>query len=276
MDKGSGHLQKAERNEDCPGAGPGNRQGIEAMSIIGLGPHGERAQPAESLRISEEDGATARARQFQVAVVLHSTNSDWAKQQLAGIVKTLGDYSAILSEVVDCGFSSETQIAALARLQRVKPDAIISFPVGNAVVARAHREVTIAGIKLILIDNAPTGLLPGVDYVGVVSADNFHLGQIAAKLLSPHVPRDRVVGVLTYGTDFFVTNEREIAFRKWMETHRSDLLLKIARFADAGDVVAALDQLLDTNPQPAGLFVSWDKPAMQAVEELRRRKSTCR
>ena len=71
------------------------------MSIIGLGPHGERAQPAESLRISEEDGATARARQFQVAVVLHSTNSDWAKQQLAGIVKTLGDYSAILSEVVN-------------------------------------------------------------------------------------------------------------------------------------------------------------------------------
>lgn len=55
---------------------------------------------------------------------------------------------------------------------------MISLPVANAKVADAHARVSAAGIKLVLLDNVPTGLLPGKDYVSLVSADNFGLGGV--------------------------------------------------------------------------------------------------
>ena len=82
-----------------------------------------------------------------------------------------------------------------------------------------------AGKTLVLLDNAPSGLRPGVDYLAVSSADNFGLGAIAAELASPYVTNEGVAGILNYEAEFFVTNEREIAFRKWMSAERPDVTL---------------------------------------------------
>ena len=241
------------------------------MPITGLGPHGERAAPPHQLRLSDTEADLARERRFTVAVVLHTTTSDWSKQQLAGIVTTLDRYSAAVVEVVDCEFDFGLQISALGRLANEAPDAIISIPIGNTAVAGAHRSVSCAGIKLILLDNAPTGLLPGSDYVSVVSADNFGLGQIAAEILSPYVVRGASVGIISYAVDFFVTNEREIAFRKWMEAARPDISIRLARFTDVNLVAPVVDGILAADPEIRGLFAVWDAPAMQAVAALRAR-----
>lgn len=241
------------------------------MSIAGLGPHGERAASPERLELSDADADAARDRHFSVAIVLHTTTSDWSKQELAGIVTTLGRYSAAVVEVADCEFSIDNQIQALDRLVREAPDAIISIPIGNTAVADAHRSVSRAGIKLILMDNAPTGLLPGTDYVSVVSADNFGLGQICAELLSPHIPQAETAGILAYGVDFFASNEREIAFRKWMASERPDVTVKQAKFANVEQVAPVVHTFLDANPDVRGLFAVWDVPAIQAVRALRAR-----
>ncbi|HEY1722993.1 MAG TPA: substrate-binding domain-containing protein [Magnetospirillaceae bacterium] len=239
------------------------------MSITGLGPHGEKAAAPERLILTEAEADAARARRFTVAVVLHTMASDWAKQQLAGIVATLGRFAAVVVEVVDCGFNIKAQVEALDRLSRERPDAVISIPIANAAVAEAHRNVSHAGIKLVLLDNAPTGLLPGTDYATLVSADNFGLGQIAASLLSPHLLVGGIVGILAYGVDFFVTNEREIAFRKWMGNERPDLVIKHAKFAAVERAAQAIETLLIAQPKLSGLFVVWDEPAMHAVPVLR-------
>ena len=241
------------------------------MPIAGLGPHGERAAPPALLRLSEAETAEAQNRRFTAAIVLHTTESDWAKQQIAGIVGTLGRYSAAAVEVVDCQFNAGLQIEALRRLVREKPDAIISIPIGNTAVADAHRDVHKAGLKLILLDNAPTGLLPGSDYAAVVSADNFGLGEAGARLLADHVPAGGKAGLLSYGVDFFATNAREIAFRKWMETNRPDVTVSQAKFADLSSARAAADDLVNANPDLNGIFVVWDEPAMQAVAALKSR-----
>ena len=244
------------------------------MPIAGLGPHGERAVPHTLLKLTEAEEAELRARRSTVAVVLHTTTSDWAKQQLAGIAATLGHYSAAVVEVVDCNFNIEQQIQAIQSIIKDKPDAIISIPIGNTAVAEAHRSVHRAGIKLILMDNAPTGLLPGQDYVAVISADNFGLGQVGAKLLAAHIPESGIVGVLSYGVDFFATNERHIAFRKWMEAERPDITIKLTKFADVSQAGLAAGELLDANPTLGGLFVVWDEPAMQVVNVLKSRSLT--
>ena len=238
------------------------------MGIAGRGPHGERAAPAEQLVLSEANADIARARRFTVAVVLHTTRSDWARQQLAGIAGALGRFGASVVEVVDCGFNVADQVAALARLTREMPDAIISIPVGNSMVAQAHRDAARRGIKLILLDNAPAGLLPGVDYASVVSADNFGLGQVGARLLSPYIAPGGKVGIISYKPDFFATNEREIAFRKWIGSERPDIVVKSMKFAEVSLVGALLGGFLDANPDVSGLFAVWDAPAIEALTAL--------
>jgi ribose transport system substrate-binding protein len=235
------------------------------MPISGLGPHGETAQSPDRLRISAEDAERARQGKFRVAVVLHTTKSDWAKQHLVGIAKTLGDHGAAIIEVVDCNFDAAIQNASFERLVHARPDAIISLPVGNTVMADSYRKASKAGIKLILLDNVPTGLLPGKDYVSLVSADNFGLGQIGAELLSPHISSNAGVGILSYRKDFYATNEREIAFRRWIETNRPDVVVRQGKFDEPSRAGETLNQLLELHPNLSGIFAVWDEAAIPAM-----------
>ena len=59
------------------------------MTIAGLSPHGERASAPERVLLLPEDMERARASGLRVAVVLHTLESDWAKQQLSGIAGSL-------------------------------------------------------------------------------------------------------------------------------------------------------------------------------------------
>lgn len=246
------------------------RQGaFDRILVESLGPHGESAASVDQLAVSVADAARARAATFAVAIVIHTTGSDWSRQQIAGIGDTLDRYGATLIDVVDCGFRARNQVEALERLVERRPDAIISLPVDDIRTADAHRAVTEAGIKLVLMDNAPIGLIAGKHYVSVISADNFGNGQVAASLLAPHLPERGTIGIVGFGVDFFATNEREIGFRKWMREHRPDATIRLAEFLDlelAGDV--ALDLIEQDRPIDA-LFVPWDEPAIRVVRALR-------
>lgn len=238
------------------------------MTISGLGPHGERASPPERVTLLPDDRAAAKEAGWRVAVVLHTLESDWAKQQIAGMVGIFGDCGAAVIDVVDCGFSPERQVAELDRLIALHPDAIISLPVANEQVAAAHARVSAAGIKLILLDNAPTGLLPGKHYTALVSADNFGLGKIAAAGLSPHLPQGAEVGVLGFAADFFATNEREIAFVKWLQANRADVRVHVARFGRIEEAAKLGERMAVDHPDLAGLFIVWDTPALAVSARL--------
>lgn len=238
------------------------------MTISGLGPHGERATPPERVSLLPDDRAASKASGWRVAVVLHTMDSDWAKQLLAGMVGILGDCGVAVVDVVDCGFSPERQVTELDRLISQRPDAILSLPVANEQVAAAHARVSGAGIKLVLLDNAPTGLLPGKHYTALVSADNFGLGKIAAAGLDPYLSQGAEVGVLGFAADFFVTNEREIAFIKWLQANRADVHVHVARFDRIDEAAKLGEGLLAQHPALAGLFVVWDTPALALAARL--------
>ena len=182
------------------------------MTISGLGPHGEKAVRADKIVLSETEAAAARAGGFLIAIVLHTTTSDWAREELSGIRASLEAFGANIAEIVDCGFSKEHQNSAMLRLAASDVHAVISIPIGNSSVAEGHRAVSRAGKTLVLLDNAPTGFQPGQDYTCLVSADNFGLGAIAAGLLSPHLPTEGVSGILTYGADFFEQTTAQLFF----------------------------------------------------------------
>ena len=239
------------------------------MQAVGLGPRGEKAFPADKLVLTDAEAAQARAGRFAAAIVLHTTTSDWSRQELAGIIATLGHHGATVKEVIDCGFDKAKQNRELVRLAKEPVHAVISLPIGSSGVLEGHRAIMRAEKTLVLLDNAPSGLRPGVDYLAVSSADNFGLGAIAAELASPHVTNEGVAGILTYEAEFFVTNEREIAFRKWMSAERPDVTLVRRRFARVEDAGDAYSRLLAENDDLDCVFVAWDVPALKVLSAIR-------
>ncbi len=242
---------------------------LGTRTAIGLGPHGERPATPDLILLSPRDFEAARAEAYRVAIVLHTTASDWAKRQVAGITEMLEAAGASVTQVVDCHYEANQQADALSHLKRSGVDAAIVIPVCGTAVSSALRKLARAGMKLVLLDNAPSGLLPDSDYVGVVSSDNFGLGETAAQLLAPHVRTGGSVGVITYKRDFFASAQREIAFRRWMARHRPDLRLHPAAFDTPSRADAALALLLAREPDLCGLFVVWDEPAMACMEMAR-------
>jgi len=236
--------------------------------ITGLGPHGERAASPSTLKISEAQAELIAARRYTIAIVLHTLNSDWSKQILAGAAATLGRHSAAIIEVVDCQFNGAQQNHDLKRLSALRPDAIISIPVGNADVAEAHAQVQASGAKLILLDNVPTGLMPGSGYSTLISADNFGLGAIAAELLAARIPARSIIGAIGYDADFFATNERELAFMRWMENNRPDIEVRQVRFRQKELAGKATEDLIKSCNHLEGCFVAWDEPAAGTLKTL--------
>jgi ribose transport system substrate-binding protein len=243
---------------------------MTSPAILGLGPHGERPSPAERVTLRDVDPDRVRRAGFRVGITLHTTRSDHARQHMAGLVATLGRFGVAVAEVVDCAFDARIQARALERLAKARIDAVVSLPLPGVDVAEAHRKVSAAGCRLILIDNSPASLLPGSDYACLVSADNFGLGEIAARLLAPHVKPNRCVGLVSYKLDFFASAQREIAFRRWLETNRPDLSIHTIKFSRPGEVATALSKALETGSDLAGLFVVWDTPAREALAALAR------
>lgn len=99
-------------------------------------------------------------RSYCIELKVTGRCSNAREWKLAGIIGIFGDRGAAVVDVVDCGFSPELQVGHLDRLIVQGLDAIISLPVANEQVAAAHARVCAAGIKLILLDTAPTGLFP--------------------------------------------------------------------------------------------------------------------
>lgn len=237
--------------------------------IANLGPRGEPAASLQKLELSDHEAERAKVARFKVGVVLHTLESDWAKQQVDGITATLRDYGAGVVDVIDCEFAVGRQIASLDAMIERRPDAIISIPVDDTETAEAHRRVGEAGITLVLMDNAPRGLQPGRDYAAVVSADNRANGLIAAETLAPHVPSGGTVGLIGFDADFFATDEREAGFRQWFQGHRPDAVVLRKGFHDPSEAGSVTETFLRANDAVNALFVVWDTPALAAVKAAR-------
>src|SRR4051812_14893676 len=157
---------------------------------------------------------------------MQTMDIDWSKLVVAGITDTLKKYDAELVGVTNPSFQADKQIAQIGDMIQLKPQAIISIPVDNTATAAAYKSISDAGIKLILMHQVPQGLQYPKDYQAVISPDNRGNGQVAAQILSAHIPDKGVVGVVDFGVDFFTTNERTKQVKEWFCKNRPDVTLK--------------------------------------------------
>ncbi|WP_051447571.1 substrate-binding domain-containing protein [Rhizobium leguminosarum] len=240
---------------------------LNPTGVVGKGP-GEPAS-IDSVKLTEEQAKQAKEKKFRVALVMPGMDIDWSKLQERGIRDTLAKYGAEVVAVADPNWQIDKQNNQIGDLIQLKPDAIIADPLDTTAQSEAYKSIGAAGIKLILMQQVPNGLKYPTDFQAMVSPDNPGNGQVAARMIDPFIPKEGVLGIINYGIDSFVTNERTRGVKEWFAANRPDARIKQADFLDpskAGDVAA---NFLTANPDVNGLFVVFDAPAMQVAAALR-------
>lgn len=237
--------------------------------IIGVGPNGEKAGSIDDVTLSDSDAAKVKAGNFKVGLVMHTLNLDWSKLQIAGIKDTFKKYGVSVMGTTDSDYKVDKQVSDIENTIQRRPDGIISIPVDNTATAPAYKKVGQAGIKLVFMDNVPRGLSYPRDYQSMISADSQGNGQIAAQVLANRIPKGGTVGLIDFGIDFFVTNQRTKGVKDWLKANRPDIKVKTASFTDPSKAGQTAGDFLTANPDVKGLFVVWDAPALDTLSAMR-------
>ena len=238
-------------------------------SIVGQGPHGEKAASPDDLKLTEAEGAKIKAGHFKVGISMQTVNLDWSQLQVQGITDTLNKYGVAVTGVASAEYQVDKQIADIENTIQQHPDGIISIPVDFTATAPTYKKVSQAGIKLVFMDSIPTGLKHPEEYAAMISADSQGNGRIAAQILASCVAQGGTIGLVNFGVDYFSTNERTKGVREWMQKNRPDIKMKQVDFTDPSKVSQIVGDFLTGNPDVKGVFAVWDQPALDTLTSMR-------
>ena len=242
---------------------------IGPKSIVGQGPNGEKAASVDTVQLSVADMAKVKVGKFKVGISMQTMNLDWSQLQVQGITDTLKKYGVEVIGTASAEYQVDKQIADIENTIQRHPDGIISIPVDGTATAATYKKVSQAGIKLVFMDNVPTGLKHPEQYASMISADSEGNGQIAAKVLASCVPQGATIGLVNFGVDYFSTKERTKAVNDWMKKNRPDIKIKQVDFTDPSKVGQIAGDFLTGNPDVKGLFAVWDQPALDTLTSMR-------
>jgi ribose transport system substrate-binding protein len=134
--------------------------------ILSKGPHGEEPSPASSVSLTTEECEKIRGLKAKAAIVMHYS-SDWSEAQVAGLKSQFEKMGIEVIAVTDSGFNAERQVANIEMVTALNPQIIVSIPSDGDITAAAYKKANQKGIKLVFMDNVPTGFEAGKDYVSV-------------------------------------------------------------------------------------------------------------
>lgn len=232
--------------------------------ILSKGPHGEEPAPASSVSLSAEEIEKIRGLKAKAAIVLHY-QSDWSQAQVAGLRSQFDKMGVEVVAVTDAGFNAERQVANIQTVLALNPQIIVSIPTDGDLTAAAYKEASQKGVKLVFMDNVPTGFEVGKDYVSVVSADNYGNGVASAHLMAKALNGKGQIGIIYHAANFFVTRQRYEAFKKTiLETYPEITIVAEQGFREPDffkDANQAATTILAANPHLNGIWAAWDVPA---------------
>jgi ribose transport system substrate-binding protein len=242
---------------------------LGSTSIVGQGPHGEKAASPDDLKLTDAEAAKIKAAHFKVGISMQTVNLDWSQLQVQGITDTLNKFGVTVTGVASAEYQVDKQIADIENTIQQHPDGIISIPVDFTATAPTYKKVSQAGIKLVFMDSIPTGLKHPDEYAAMISADSQGNGQIAAQILASCMPQGGTIGLVNFGVDYFSTNERTKGVSEWMKKNRPDIHLKQVDFTDPSKVSQIAGDFLTANPDVKGVFAVWDQPALDTLTSMR-------
>lgn len=245
--------------------------GSAALAADGemVGPNGEVPTPAADVTLSAGQEGEIAAAGATAALVWHEMSA-----YTAAVDRGARDEFARLGiEVVaqtDAGFDAARQQADVETVMALGPSIIVSLPVDPSSAAATFAPARDAGVRLVFVDNAPAGFVHGTDYVTVVSDDLFQMGAQAADALAAALGETGQVGMIFHDADFYVTNQRDGAFKATIEQDYPNMaVVAEAGMADPVQAESIAQAMILQNPDLDGLYVTWAEPAAGALSALR-------
>jgi ribose transport system substrate-binding protein len=233
------------------------------------GPNGETAVPASSVTLTPEEEARIKEGKYTAALAWH-TPSDYTAAVDRGAHDEFARLGIEVVAVTDAGFDAAKQKSDVETIMAKKPTIILSLPVDPDTAAEVYRPALEAGTKVAFVDNAPKGFVQGKDYVTIVSDDLFQMGEKAADAMAAAIGGKGKVGYLFHDANFYVTNQRDGAFKQTILDKYKDIEIVaemgLADPAKAEDIIHAF---MTKNPDLDAVYVTWAEPAEFVLAALR-------
>ena len=236
-----------------------------------VGPNGETPTPVAEANLDLTDAQIDQVRSgnHTAALVWHE-QYDWSNAVARGAKNEFERLGIEVIAETNASFDTARQKSDVETVMANGPSIIISLPIDPPTAANVYGVARDAGVKLVFIDNAVHGFTHGEDYVTVVSADLFQIGNKAAHTLAEAMGEKGTVGYMFHDADFPVTNQRDGAFKWTIENEYPDMEIVIesgmANPANAEDIARAM---LSRNPDLGGIYTPWAEPALGVLSVLR-------
>lgn len=244
---------------------------IEESQAVGetQGPGGERPTPTNDVQVSEEQAAEIQKGGYTAALVWHES-SDFVSAVTRGATEEFDRLGIEVVAETDAGFDPGQQRSDIETVMAKDPDLILSLPVDPTATASAFRDATEAGTKLVLLSNVPEGFKYGRDYVSLVTDDLFEMGHQAADALAASIGGEGEVGYIFHDADYYVTNQRDEAFKATIEQNYPDIeIVDEQGIADPERAEEVASAMLTQNPNLDAIYAPWAQPAEGVLAALR-------
>jgi ribose transport system substrate-binding protein len=243
----------------------------KSTQIIGKGPFGEIATSPDELLLSDREIEALRAGDYRVGISFHYCGTAWARLHEEGIRETLQKVGVKVVAVTDAHFDPRLQITQLDGIRMQHPNAVIAIPTDDKATAHKFRDLS-KETKLIFISNVPEGFTKE-DYASCVSVNEQENGRNAGLLLGELFKHRRRVklGFINHGAPFYGTRLRDLAAEQVInENYREGVeIVDIRYFHEIPRAYEVCREMLTAHPEIEGLYVSWDRPALNAIRALK-------
>jgi ribose transport system substrate-binding protein len=227
------------------------------------GPNGEKPVLASDIKLTAEEIAKVKSMNATAAIVMHYTASDWAKAQMAGQKRALDELGIKIIAVTDAGYKAEQQVSDIETVMARKPNVMISVPAEQSATSDAYKRAAAAGIKIVFLDQTGAGMVPGKEYVSLVSSDNRGMGKAAALLMAQALDGKGNIGLIPHASDLFATKERVVGFKEAIKAYPNIKVVAEQGVGGpdfAGESERIASGLLTAHPEINGIWAVWDVP----------------
>jgi ribose transport system substrate-binding protein len=241
-----------------------------STQVIGKGPFGEKTVSPEELTISKAEADKLIAGNYKVAISFHYGGTAWARLYENGIRNIMDKYGISIISITNAHFDPLLQVNQLEGLRLQQPDVIIAIPVDDEVTAKKFQSIS-ENVKLIFMSNVPEGMEKD-QYASCVSVNERENGQNVAVLLGNYFKNehDVKIGFIGHGAQFYGTHLRDAVAKEVIGTNFKNIeIVSEQYFHKIENTYEVCKEMLMVNPEIKGLYISWDRPALEAIKAIK-------
>ena len=220
-------------------------------------------------------GATsATAKKRRIAIVPKGSTHDFWKSIHAGAVKAAKEIGGvdILFKGPEKEDDREQQVLLVQNYLGGSVDAVVLAPLDENALMSPVRQLTKAGIPVVVIDSGLAGKA-GTDFVSLVATDNLAGGRLAGKRMAEVLGGKGKVLMLRHAEGSASTMQREQGFAEALATNKDIQLIDPKRYSGATRATAqeASENLLTEYAGVDGIFCSNESATFGMLLALRGR-----